>query len=316
MTIGTSGLFPISLRQCESLDDERRTLYRTAGKAAGKAIADGRIFDFPIAPVTWRALRGEQLDLYDFAEIEPEIASTLLQIEQGAVADVSEYGLTFALPLGDGSGLVELEQGKGDVPVTNSNAQHFLRLAKALFVGKGVETQLREMRVGFEEALPLNELRLLENGEEEWMIQGEDTSTWNRAELEDKITFKHGISSSSKQAVWLLDIMMEMTFSDRRALLQWLTGSPRLPPGGLGALQPKLTIVKKSSYTSGHSTPSSPQQQGEAVPSESAEDDADSNLPSANSCASYLKLPLYSSKEVMRERLQYAIHEGTGFYLS
>lgn len=37
----------------------------------------------------------------------------------------------------------------------------------------------------------------------------------------------------------------------------------------------------------------------------------------ARRCANYVKLPDYSSKEVMRERLLTAIHEGQGaFYLS
>ncbi len=33
-------------------------------------------------------------------------------------------------------------------------------------------------------------------------------------------------------------------------------------------------------------------------------------MPSVMTCANYIKLPPYSSKEVMRERLMYAICEG------
>lgn len=41
---------------------------------------------------------------------------------------------------------------------------------------------------------------------------------------------------------------------------------------------------------------------------------ADGDLPSAMTCANYLKLPPYSCKEVLRDRLMYAIHEGTGSF--
>lgn len=43
----------------------------------------------------------------------------------------------------------------------------------------------------------------------------------------------------------LLDIMSELSPEDQRAFLRFVTGAPRLPPGGLAALNPKLTIVRK-----------------------------------------------------------------------
>ena len=41
---------------------------------------------------------------------------------------------------------------------------------------------------------------------------------------------------------------------------------------------------------------------------------ADADLPSVMTCANYIKLPPYSSKEVMRQRLMYAISEGQGSF--
>ena len=75
-----------------------------------------------------------------------------------------------------------------------------------------------------------------------------------------------------------------------------MTGSPRLPVGGLARLSPRLTIVQKR-------------------PEDGVSPDA--YLPSVMTCANYVKLPDYSSKEIMRERLVTAINEGAGaFYLS
>lgn len=48
--------------------------------------------------------------------------------------------------------------------------------------------------------------------------------------------------------IWLLqllEIMGEFTPEEQRSFLQFVTGAPRLPPGGLAALSPKLTIVRK-----------------------------------------------------------------------
>lgn len=39
--------------------------------------------------------------------------------------------------------------------------------------------------------------------------------------------------------------MGEFTPDQQRAFCQFVTGAPRLPPGGLAVLNPKLTIVRK-----------------------------------------------------------------------
>jgi hypothetical protein len=39
---------------------------------------------------------------------------------------------------------------------------------------------------------------------------------------------------------------------EQRRFLRFVTGSPRLPPGGLAALQPRLTVVRKHSHTHSH----------------------------------------------------------------
>ena len=43
----------------------------------------------------------------------------------------------------------------------------------------------------------------------------------------------------------LLEILHEFDKEQQRAFLQFVTGCPRLPPGGLASLNPKLTIVRK-----------------------------------------------------------------------
>lgn len=65
---------------------------------------------------------------------------------------------------------------------------------------------------------------------------------------------------------------------------------------GFRGLNPPLTVVRKP-----HEAPLS----------------ADDYLPSVMTCVNYLKLPEYSTKEVMREKLRVAMKEGVGsFHLS
>jgi HECT-domain (ubiquitin-transferase) len=42
-----------------------------------------------------------------------------------------------------------------------------------------------------------------------------------------------------------VQILAELDAADQRRFLRFVTGSPRLPPGGIAALQPRLTVVRK-----------------------------------------------------------------------
>ena len=114
--------------------------------------------------------------------------------------------------------------------------------------------------------------------------------------LLDSIKADHGFNMDSRCVRDLLQVMSELTLAQRRDFLQFVTGSPKLPIGGFKALTPIFTVVRKPAeppYTS------------------------DDFLISVMTCANYVKLPEYSSIDVLRKRLLTAIEEGQGaFHLS
>lgn len=103
----------------------------------------------------------------------------------------------------------------------------------------------------------------------------------------------HGFTKESKAVQNFVDILAEFDQQQQRLFLQFITGSPKLPVGGFKALNPPLTIVNKSS------------------------ENPDQYLPSVMTCANYLKLPDYSSLDIAKKRLLFAMSEGQGsFHLS
>jgi len=130
--------------------------------------------------------------------------------------------------------------------------------------------------------------------------------------LSEALKADHGFNVESRAIRELIEIMADYGTSTRRAYLQFITGSPKLPIGGrrsyivffsdltflsgFRGLNPPFTVVRKP-----HETPLK----------------ADDYLPSVMTCVNYLKLPDYSSKAVMREKLKTAMEEGVGsFHLS
>ncbi len=85
------------------------------------------------------------------------------------------------------------------------------------------------------------------------------------------------------------NVMCKMNPEERKYFVQFLTGCSSLPPGGLANLHPRLTVVKK--------------------------DGNDLSYPSVNTCVHYLKLPEYSSEDILKNQLSIACQE-KGFYLN
>ena len=83
----------------------------------------------------------------------------------------------------------------------------------------------------------------------------------------------------------------ELAKEDRPVFVKFLTGSKRLPSGGFRNLQPNLTMAWKQDL---------------GYP--------DSHLPSVMACQNYLKVPKYSSYEVLKARFDYAARECTNSF--
>lgn len=55
----------------------------------------------------------------------------------------------------------------------------------------------------------------------------------------------HSLALRASAARCLLEVLSELDSAEQRRFLRFVTGCPRLPPGGIAALQPRLTVVRK-----------------------------------------------------------------------
>jgi E3 ubiquitin-protein ligase TRIP12 len=114
--------------------------------------------------------------------------------------------------------------------------------------------------------------------------------------LRDAFKADHGYNSNSRIILQLAEMLSGFSLDERRAFLSFCTGSPKLPIGGFSSLHPPLTIVCK---TVGKN------------------EKPDESLPSVMTCAHYLKVPEYSTAEIMKDKFLYAMKEGqNSFHLS
>ncbi|CAJ1972975.1 unnamed protein product, partial [Sphenostylis stenocarpa] len=295
--------------------------FRLLGRVMAKALQDGRLLDLPLSVAFFKLVLGQDLDLHDILFIDAELGKTLQELNAlvsrkhyiestgGSYTDthfnlhfhgapVEDLCLDFTLP-----GYPDYTLKPGDETVDINNLEEYMSLVIDATVKTGIMRQIEAFRAGFNQVFNISSLQIFTPQELDYLLCGR-RELWEAETLADHIKFDHGYNAKSHPIVNLLEIMGEFTPEQQRAFCQFVTGAPRLPPGGLAVLNPKLTIVRKLSSTAVNTSANG------NGPSETADDD----LPSVMTCANYLKLPPYSTKEVMYKKLLYAINEGQGSF--
>ncbi|KAF5336718.1 hypothetical protein D9758_015081 [Tetrapyrgos nigripes] len=308
-----NGLYPapISLEDIAGDGGQKRThIFRVIGQFIAKAMLDSRIIDLSFNKVFLKLIMGEEvpLTIASLKLVDVELANSLTRLlsivtpdpeadklskKVAALESVSfeDLALDFTLPGYD----IELRPGGKDIAVSSENVHEYVNDVLDAIVGKGAALQAKAFREGFSKVFPLVDLQTF-SVDELAMLFGNADEDWNIETLSEAVKADHGFNTESRAIRDLLEIMSEYDVATRRDYLQFITGSPKLPIGGFRGLNPLLTVVRKP-----HEAPLT----------------ADDYLPSVMTCVNYLKLPEYSSKAVMKEKLRVAMKEGVGsFHLS
>ncbi|KAJ7587961.1 ubiquitin-protein ligase [Mycena floridula] len=308
-----SGLYPapISPEDIASDGGQKRThLFRVIGQFVAKAMLDSRIIDLSFNKIFIKLVLGEDvpLTIATLKLVDIDLANSLTKVQNiaagktgtdklsrkvAAVEGVSidDLALDFTIPGYD----IELRPGGRDIAVTRENVGEYVQEVLDAIIGKGAALQAKAFKEGFSKVFPITDLAAF-SADELVMLFGNGDEDWSSETLSEAVKADHGFNIESRAIRDLLEIMSEYDGPARRSYLQFITGSPKLPIGGFRGLNPPLTVVRKP-----HEAPLA----------------ADDYLPSVMTCVNYLKLPEYSSKAVMKEKLRVAMIEGVGsFHLS
>lgn len=316
------GLFPRPWRRSSPNHETILNYFRLLGQVMGKALQDGRLLDLPLSNLFYKLILEQELDLYDIKFIDFQLGSNLEQMHKLVAkkqkpkalkwsskeskrglrlhnTKIEDLSLYFTLP---GYPDYILKPSGDNIMVDSENLEEYITLVVDASVKTGILPQVDAFRSGFNQVFPISMLQIFTEEELSYMLCGL-SEMWQPETLVEHLRFDHGYNASSPPIKYLLEIMGGFHAEQQRAFLQFVTGAPQLPCGGLSALRPKLTIVRK--LPSGANGDTSPGSYATFV---------DGDLPSVMTCANYLKLPPYSCKEVMLERLLYAIREGQGSF--
>ncbi|CAM1505703.1 Fc.00g113400.m01.CDS01 [Cosmosporella sp. VM-42] len=323
---GGTGLFPrpLSEEEVTTPNGERILhLFKMLGKFVARSMIDSRIIDLHFNPIFFRigdaASTGVKPSLGAVKIVDPGLARSLKTIKKFALAKKAideDPGRTAAQKVADTENIVidgvklddlyldftlpgypniELEDNGSQKRVSIDNVDTYLEKVVDMTLGSGVRRQVDAFRAGFSQVFPYSALSAF-TPDELVTLFGRVDEDWSLETLLDSMKADHGYNMDSKTVKNLLQTMSEFDPTQRRDFLQFTTGSPKLPIGGFKSLTPMFTVVCKPSehpYTS------------------------DDYLPSVMTCVNYLKLPDYTTINILRKQLSTAIKEGQGaFHLS
>lgn len=314
------GLFPAPLPQESPICDKVCKYFWFLGVFLAKVLQDGRLVDLPLSEPFLRIMCGEELTKENLQEIDPirhrflekmlEAAEGYDKIMRDESLDENEKQKRVSELNIDGAAFEELSltmthiapnvdpavavqplcDGGEHIEVGAHNARLYAEWSARWMVSAGVRRQVAWFKRGFARVFPPRRLRAFSPSELRLLLCGERGPVWTREHLLQYTEPKLGYTRDSPGFLRLVDVLVEMSICERKAFLQFATGCSSLPPGGLANLHPRLTVVRKV-------------------------DAGDGSYPSVNTCVHYLKLPEYSCKEVLRERLLAATNE-RGFHLN
>ncbi|XP_055592376.1 ubiquitin-protein ligase E3A isoform X2 [Uranotaenia lowii] len=267
---------------------ENEAQFTLIGIVLGLAIYNNIILAVNFPMVVYRKLMGMKGSFVDLKDWNPILYNSLKSMLDYQENDMEEVFMqTFKICYKDVFGNTldhELKPDGDSFFVNQDNKQEFVELYTDFLLNQSIEKQFRAFKRGFQMVTDESPLHLLFRPEEiELIVCGSKEFDFN--ELEQSTEYEGDFTAESQTIKDFWEIVHGLSMDSKRKLLQFTTGSDRVPVGGLSRL--KLVIARNGP-------------------------DCD-RLPTSHTCFNVLLLPEYSSKEKLEERLLKAINYSKGF---
>ncbi|VDN02113.1 unnamed protein product [Thelazia callipaeda] len=284
--------------QCNFCDDE----YGLIGILFGLAIYNNILIDVRFPTLVYVKLLARPAVFEELAQIDPvsisfrfqlirikDLYNGLRQLLECEDDVESIYNYTFQISYKDVYGNChdeELVPNGAGISVTNANKEEFVAHYADFLLNRSVKRQFDKFSAGFNKVANQEILRkLFVPSEVEQLVCGILDLDFDV--LAHYTKYQHGFSESSQTIKDFWTVAKAMCTEEKKMLLQFVTGSDRVPVGGLEKLD--FVIARNG--------------------------DDKERLPTAHTCYNVLLLPDYANLEITKERITKAISYSRGFGL-
>ena len=279
--------------------------YEFLGRVLGKAIYESILVEPQFCLPFLNKLLGKQNSLDDLKNLDPEYYKNLKSLRHMSAQEIKDLGLTFELH-DSATVTIELIPRGSSMPVTKENVIQYIHLVSHQKMNVRGSRQTSAFLHGFRDIIPAQWVRLFSAYELQKLISGDDgVKGIDVRGMMSVMRYSGGLHPSQPIVHWLWQVVAEMTPEQQRKFLKFMTSCSRQPLLGFASMVPAPCIQQ---------TRLREDDQGRDI----AEGMGTGNirLPSSSTCMNLLKLPKYTSKEMLRDKLLYAIESAAGFELS
>ncbi|XP_078273761.1 E3 ubiquitin-protein ligase SMURF1 isoform X1 [Rhinoraja longicauda] len=288
----TDNIYTLQINPDSAVNPEHLSYFHFVGRIMGLAVFHGHYINGGFTLPFYKQLLGKPIQLSDLETVDPELHKSLVWILENDITPVLDH--TFCVEHNCFGRIIqqELKPNGRNVPVTEENKREYVRLYVNWRFMRGIEAQFLALQKGFNELIPQHLLKPFDQKEIELIIGGLgkiDIKDWKA-----NTRLKH-CTSDSNIVKWFWETV-EMFDEERRArLLQFVTGSSRVPLQGFKALQGSTGAAGPRLFTI-HLIDANTE-----------------NLPKAHTCFNRIDIPPYESYEKLYEKLLTAVEETCGF---
>uniref|UniRef100_A0A3Q3WE69 E3 ubiquitin-protein ligase n=1 Tax=Mola mola TaxID=94237 RepID=A0A3Q3WE69_MOLML len=279
----------LQINPASAINPDHLSYFCFIGRFIAMALFHSKFIDTGFSLPFYKRMLNKKLILKDLESIDPEFYNSLIWIRDN---NIEECGLEmyFSVDMEILGKITshDLKPDGADVLVTEENKEEYISLMAEWRFSRGVEGQTKAFLDGFNEVVPLQWLQYFDEKELEVMLCGMqevDLQDWQR-----NTVYRH-YTRNSKQIIWFWQLVKEVDNEVRLRLMQFVTGTCRLPLGGfaelMGSNGPQKFCIERVGK--------------------------DTWLPRSHTCFNRLDLPPYKSFEQLKEKLLFAIEETEGF---
>lgn len=285
-------IYTLQINADSSINPDHLSYFHFVGRIIGMALFHGHYIDGGFTMPFYKMLLNKSINLNDIESVDPNLHISLHWMLENDITDIIDT--TFSVEH-DSFGVIkvhELKKNGRKIAVTESNKREYVKLYVNYRFMHGIEQQFLALQKGFNELISQNLLKPFDEREMELVIGG--LGKIDLADWRTHTRLKH-CQLETPQVKWFWSIVEGYSEEMRARLLQFVTGSSRVPLQGFKALQGSTGAAGPRLFTL-HLV------------------DVDSNnLPKAHTCFNRLDLPPYESREKMSDKLTQAVEETCGF---
>jgi len=260
------------------------------GKFIALAIYRRQPLPLSFSAVACKHLLGVPVGMEDVQQLDPEFWRGRVGqvLKPGGLEEIHEAlgePLTFmSAPTEIRREPEELKPDGCNFIVTQENKEEYLQLLCEDHLCGGIRQELQCMLQGFWDLLPLELLRRCQVSPRELSVMISGVQELDPCEWEKSSK----VEGDEQVLKWFWEVVRDLNEVQRCMLLHFTTGSSRLQPGGFADLKPRFAVIVGPGDVE--------------------------HLPHAHTCVNQLIMPVYRSKEQLRDKLLPALTaQGFGF---